>query len=65
MSKVFLKVTKWTLVIIALFFGFQASFWMLNTKSTIANMVGLLGIIYLGTFIIFHTVNFIKKQLKD
>jgi len=65
MIQTLLKVTKWTLVVIALFFGFQGGFWLLNQKSTIANIVGLLGIIYIITFVIFHTISFIKEQLKN
>jgi uncharacterized membrane protein len=65
MKQTLLQVTKWTLVLTAIFFGVQVFFALLNKQSTVANIIGMLGIVYIITFVVFHTVNFIKKQLKN
>jgi len=65
MIKLLGKVTKWTLVVMILFFGTQVCFKWLNEKSTILNILGLVGILYMATFVIYHTTNFIKKQFKS
>jgi uncharacterized membrane protein HdeD (DUF308 family) len=65
MIKTILKVLKYALIVIGVFYLTHGCFWLLNQKSSIANVTGLLGILTIITGVIFKAVDYIKKQLKD
>jgi O-antigen ligase len=68
MKKHLFTVLKWTVIIIALFKLIELSFWLLNLKDTIGNIVGLLLIVTIATVIVTYTITSIKdiiKQIKN
>lgn len=65
MTKTILKVLKYALTAIAVFFGTQLSFKLLNLASTVGNIIGFLLLLYIVTFIIFHSVKKIKNYLNE
>jgi O-antigen ligase len=68
MKKHLFTVLKWAVIIIALFKLIELSFWLLNLKDTIGNIVGLLLIVTIATVIVTYTITSIKdiiKQIKN
>ena len=65
MKKHLFTVLKWTVIIIALFKLTELSFWLLNLKDTIGNIVGLLLIVTIATVIVTYTITTIKDILKQ
>ena len=58
-------VLKYALWLIAIFYAIQGCFWLLNQKSSAANVVGFLALISVITFIVMRAINFVKKQLNE
>jgi len=65
MNKLFLKILKYALVTIAWFMGVQLSFKALNTASTIGNIGGLLLLMYLITFALYHIYKLLKQYINS
>ena len=65
MIKTILKVLKYALIVIGVFYLTHGCFWLLNQKSSIANVAGLLGLLAIVTGVIFKVVDYIKKQLNE
>ena len=65
MKKHLFTVLKWAVIIIALFKLTELSFWLLNLKDTIGNIVGLLLIVTIATVIVTYTITTVKDILKQ
>lgn len=59
------EVLKYALWLVAIFYAIQGCFWLLNQKSSAANVVGFLALISVVTFVLMRVVNFIKEQLNQ
>ena len=62
MTKTVLKVLKYTLAVIGVFYWSLGSMWLLNQKSSIANVAGLLSYATLGAVVGTYILNKLKKD---
>ena len=62
MIKTVLKVLKYTLSTIGVFYWTLGSMWLLNQKSSIANIGGLLSFVVLGTVVGTSILNKFKQD---
>jgi hypothetical protein len=62
MIKTVLKVLKYTLTVVGVFYWSLGSMWLLNQKSSIANVGGLLSFVVLGAVIGTYIQNKLKQD---
>lgn len=65
MKKQLLTVLKWAVIFIATFKLTELSFWLMNLKDTLGNIVGLLLLVSITTIIVAYTVTAIKNFIKQ
>ena len=58
-------VLKYALWLVAIFYAIQGCFWLLNQKSSAANVIGFLALVSVITFVLMRVISFIKKELNE
>lgn len=63
--KVIYFILKYAVIFTVLFYLIQGSFWLLNQKSSIANVAGFLSMLTIVTYGVIFIINEVKKHLNN